>query len=130
MRRYAPGSNTTYTDQVRTFVYHGTDLVSATNPETGTVTYQYNGSHKLSKKTDAQGWETRYSYDGYLRVTQVQHWALTGSQLNLSEIPDERIDYYYDTNPCGDGSFTPQNIWGRLAAVSFPLNGYSGQCVY
>jgi len=95
----------TYTDQTRTFNYTGTDLTSTTNPENGTVTYQYDGSHHVTKKTDAYGQETRYSYDAYGRLTQVQHWS--GSPL--SERTDERIDYYYDTNPC-DGSFS-QNAW-------------------
>ena len=36
--------------QTRTFVYSGTDLVSATNPENGTVTYQYDG-HRVTKRT-------------------------------------------------------------------------------
>jgi len=30
--------------QTRTFLYNGSDLVSATNPETGTVTYTYDVS--------------------------------------------------------------------------------------
>src|SRR5258707_14813883 len=113
VRRYAPGSTTNYTDQTRTFVYIATDLVSATNPENGTVHYAYDGAHRLVKRTDAKGWETRYSYDGYGRMTQVQHWAWFnyGGPLVLQEVADERIDYYYDSNPC-DGSFS-QNAWGR-----------------
>jgi YD repeat-containing protein len=59
-----PRSNGT---QTRTFVYNGSDLVSATNPENGTVTYQYDGSHQVTKRTDALGQETRYTYDAYGR---------------------------------------------------------------
>jgi YD repeat-containing protein len=33
--------------QIRTFVYNGNYLTSATNPENGTVTYTYNGYNKV-----------------------------------------------------------------------------------
>ena len=65
--------------QTRHFVYGGTDLISATNPENGTVTYQYDGAHHVTKRTDAMGQETRYTYDSYGRLTEVQHWK--GSPL-------------------------------------------------
>ena len=41
--------------QTRTFLYSGPDLVSATNPENGTVTYTYNGVHQVASRTDAKG---------------------------------------------------------------------------
>ena len=107
--------------QTRTFVYTGADLTSATNPENGTVTYQYDASHKVTKRTDAKGQETRYMYDAYGRLTQVQHWAWiqdwhTG-QYVLTEQAQQRVDYSYDSNPL-NGSYS-QNTWGRLAAVQF-----------
>src|SRR6266498_1636003 len=49
--------------QTRTFVYTGNDLTSATNPENGTVTYQYDGAHRVTSRTDAKGQQTQYSYD-------------------------------------------------------------------
>ena len=58
-----------------TLCTRGTDLTSATNPENGTVTYQYDAAHRVTKRTDAKGQETRYMYDAYGRMTQVQHWA-------------------------------------------------------
>src|ERR1039457_4317539 len=67
-----PRSNGT---QTRTFAYSGTDLTSATNPENGTVTYQYDGSHRVTKRTDAKQQETRYTYDPYGRLKRMQHWA-------------------------------------------------------
>jgi YD repeat-containing protein len=46
--------------QTRTFAYTGSDMPSATNPENGTVTYQYDGSHRVTKRTDAKGcWRRR-----------------------------------------------------------------------
>jgi YD repeat-containing protein len=37
--------------QTRTFLYSGTDLVSATNPENGKATYTYNGVHRVASRT-------------------------------------------------------------------------------
>src|ERR1700675_1240014 len=66
------GSNT----QTRTFNYLtgttvGIDLLSATNPENGTVTYTYNSDHSLHTKTDAKSQVFTYSYDSYKRLTQI-----------------------------------------------------------
>ena len=113
-----PRSNGT---QTRTFAYTGADLTSATNPENGTVTYQYDGSHHVTKRTDALGQETRYTYDGYGRLTEVQHWAVSYDPHTLTsymqEQTSQRVDYYYDSNPLNGGY--SQNAWGRLAAVTF-----------
>jgi YD repeat-containing protein len=67
------GSNT----QTRTFNYItgstvGINLLSATNPENGTVTYTYNSDNTLHTKTDAKGQVFTYSYDSYKRLTQVE----------------------------------------------------------
>ena len=64
--------------QTRTFVYGSNQLLaSATNPETGTVSFTYNADGTMATRTDAKGQETRYSYDGYGRLLQVQHWAVS-----------------------------------------------------
>jgi YD repeat-containing protein len=47
--------------QTRTFTYNGWDLVSATNPENGTVTYTYDGAHHVTSRTDALGQLTQYT---------------------------------------------------------------------
>ena len=60
--------------QTRTFNYGnppGAQLLSATNPENGTVTYTYNSNQTLAVKTDAKGQQVRYAYDSYNRVTQI-----------------------------------------------------------
>jgi len=118
-----PRSNGT---QTRTFANNGTDMVSATNPENGTVTYQYDGSHHVTQRTDNMGQQTRYSYDAYGRLTQVQHWA--GSPL--AEQINQRWNYYYDASPY-DGTYS-QNTWGRLAAVDFapPYTGGAATFTY
>jgi RHS repeat-associated protein len=110
--------------QTRTFVYTGNDMTSATNPENGTVTYQYDGSHRVTKRTGAKQQETRYTYDWYGRLLEVQHWAWvwhyvdpTYTYRSFEELPMQRVDYSYDTNPL-NGSYS-QNAWGRLTAVQF-----------
>jgi YD repeat-containing protein len=66
------GSNT----QTRTFNYItgttvGLNLLSATNPENGTVTYTYNTDSTLHTKTDAKGQVFTYAYDSYKRLTSI-----------------------------------------------------------
>ena len=101
------GSNT----QTRTFNYIpsgtssvGAYLLSATNPENGTVSYTYNSNGLLASKTDAKGQVFTYFYDIYYnRLYQIK---LNGSVLRT---------FIYDTNSL-DGSFTSYGA-GRLVAV-------------
>src|SRR5271166_1647045 len=100
------GSNT----QTRSFNYipsgtssPGAFLLSATNPENGTVTYTYNSNNTLHTKTDAIGQVFTYSYDTYNRLTQIS----VGSNVLRT--------FIYDTNTL-DGSFTSYGA-GRLVAV-------------
>ncbi len=89
--------------QTRTFNYTGAFLMSATNPETGTVTYTYSQS-RLASKTDAKGQRTEYSYDDKDRVTQIRHYP-----NGVSEDTCQRVDLTYDSN----AGFT--YLAGRLA---------------
>jgi YD repeat-containing protein len=94
--------------QSRTFNYGnppGVYLLSATNPETGTVTYSYNTDNTLHSKTDANGVTTVYNYDAYQRVTSV---VANGVTLRT---------YSYDTNPY-DSTYS-QYAAGRLTAVQY-----------
>jgi RHS repeat-associated protein len=105
--------------QVRTFNYDASFLLtSATNPETGTVSYVYDWARRLSLKTDAKGQKTEYLYDGHGRLTTIQRYNAGSSTPD----PNQTVNYYYDTNPF-DGTFT-QNAQGRLAAVR--TKGFSG----
>jgi RHS repeat-associated protein len=103
------GGNT----QIRTFNYKtgtaiGAFLLSATNPENGTVTYTYNSSHLLASKTDAKGQNFTYQYDTYNRLTSIK-WtnAPGGAQVLRS--------FMYDTNTLS--SFSGSYTKGRLVAV-------------
>jgi RHS repeat-associated protein len=112
--------------QTRTFNYGnppGAQLLSATNPENGTVSYTYNSYQKVATKTDAAGQQTQYSYDGNARLTQVRHYTLAaGGGSQLGEDTCQQVNYYYDTNPF-DGSYS-QNVIGRLAAVTYQNSSF------
>ena len=109
--------------QTRTFNYidpatsqPGALLRSATNPESGTVSYTYNANRLVATKTDANGNVLTYSYDGYNRLSQV---SLGASVLRT---------YYYDSNPF-DGTFSHYAL-GRLAAIQYaPVLGGNGQFI-
>jgi len=65
--------NETTFKQTRTFVYNTTgQLVSATNPENGTVSYTYAADGLLQSKADAKSQTLWYAYDTYHRLTQIQ----------------------------------------------------------
>jgi YD repeat-containing protein len=112
--------------QTRTFLYTGSDLTSATNPENGTVTYTYDNSHHVASRTDALGHQTQYTYDAYGRLSQVQYYPQAGAGESLAQ----RVTYYYDnTVPTAGGwgmptqPTFPQNGMGRLTAVTFGGGG-------
>jgi YD repeat-containing protein len=104
--------------QTRSFIYNGGDLISLTNPENGTVTWQYNGSHQVSARTDALGQRTEYTYDTYGRLTQVRHYAWVNGALQ--EDVSQRVDHDYDSNPFLPGY--SQYAWGawRPAPSAWP----------
>jgi len=94
------GTNT----QTRTFNYNvgttvGIDLLSATNPENGTITYTYYSDHTLHTKGSLT-----YSYDSYKRLTQI----MSGSTVLRT--------FMYDSNTI-DTTFSGSYTQGRLVAV-------------
>ncbi len=101
--------------QTRSFSYSGNFLMSATNPENGTVTYTYNGFGKVDKRTDAKGQVTAYTYDPYARLSEVQRYPLG---LSGAEDTCQRETYYYDGST-PNGSTYPQNAVGHLSAVQY-----------
>ena len=120
-----PSGNGTYS-QMRSYSWNDTDLASSTDPETGTTTYQYDANHHMTQKTDANGQQTRNTYDPYGRLQQTQHWTwvATGQDPDpahpvntLQRIPSQDVDYYYDIPLDNSGYST--NTWGRLVGVQF-----------
>ena len=88
----------------------GPYLLSATNPENGTVNYTYvNGM--LKTKTDAKNQLFTYGYDNYNRLTSVT--------LTLNNIQTTLRTYSYDTDPPGFSPFSNYAL-GRLTAIQYP----------
>src|SRR5437588_5195302 len=84
----------------------GAFLLSATNPENGTVTYTYGSGGTLATKTDARNQQIRYTYDSYLRPTRISYYQTPTSQ----EDTQARVDIYYDTPYSGPST----NTLGRM----------------
>ena len=107
------------TTQTRTFNYTSSNVVggfllSATNPENGTVTYTYNtGTNTLASKTDAKGQQLTYQYDGYNRLTSVSGYTTPpcpNCVPPITGVGEVLRTYTYDT---------ATNGLGRLAGVTY-----------
>jgi RHS repeat-associated protein len=90
--------------QTRSFAYNGKQLLKATNPENGTVTYTYNSNNQVATKTDAKGQAFSYAYVGPNRLATV---SIGGNQIE---------SYTYDTT---QNSSYPNYSQGRLTAISY-----------
>ena len=76
----------------RVFVYDSLKrLTSAINPESGTVSYQYDNNSNLSQKTDARGVVTYYVYDALNRVTTILYRVNGQPDSNTGD-----VQYLYD----------------------------------
>ena len=116
--------------QARTFTYDSLSrLRSAVNPESGTVSYQYDDNGNLLVKTDARGVSTHLEYDSVNRVTR--RWY-NGSNLisstthNNPALPagvgaSNEAKLYYDTQslPTGAPSYSRGTAIGRLVAETY-----------
>lgn len=95
----APGNLTKVTQgsQLRDFIYDSLKrLTSATNPESGTISYKYAANGNLLEKTDARGVTSTLAYDNLNRVTsQTFNQYLNGSAGSFY--------YYDDPDPAKNG---------------------------
>jgi RHS repeat-associated protein len=81
--------------QTRTFSYNSLSrLISATNPESGTINYSYDPNGNLTQKLDARGVQTDYVYDGLNRVTNRNYSTPGDTPSNYQATPN--VSYYYD----------------------------------
>jgi len=79
--------------QTRTFTYNSLSrLLSATNPESGTINYSYAANGNLTSKVDARTITTTYTYDALDRIVTSNYSDST---------PD--VTYYYDNLTNGKG---------------------------
>ncbi len=123
--------------QTRTFVYDSLKrLTSATNPESGTIGYQYDNNGNLLVKTEARGVSAHYSYDALNRA--VRRWynsssLLTSTTHNSPALPasvgaSDEANYVYDLQalPAGAPSFTRGPAIGRLVAANYGTGSSAG----
>lgn len=91
--------------------------MSATNPESGTVSYQYDNNGNLTQKTDARSITTTYAYDVLNRL-------ISRSYSNSTPT----VSYFYDSQslPGGAPSFTRGASTGRLVATLYGSSSSSG----
>ena len=116
--------------QTRTFNYDSLSrLRTAINPESGTVSYQYDDNGNLAVKTDARAVSTHFEYDALNRVTR--RWY-NGSNLlnqlthNVPALPSgvglsNEARFYYDsqTLPQGAPSYARGSATGRVVAQTY-----------
>ena len=109
--------------QTRTFNYDLTTarLMSVTNPETGTTSFEYNDDGTLFRKTDAKGQKVKFTYDSLGRVTVKQTYKSDGTEDLCGKTTN-----YWDTRPSGVGGTGWENVSGRLMAVRWSASTCPG----
>lgn len=123
--------------QTRTFVYDSLKrLTSATNPETGTISYQYDNNSNMVVKTDARGVSTHLSYDAVNRLTR--RWyngsnSTSSTTHNNPTLPSgvgstDEANLFYDSQalPSGAPTFSRGSAIGRLVAVTYGTSSSTG----
>jgi RHS repeat-associated protein len=116
------------TTQTRTFNYTtgttvGGFLLSATNPENGTVNYTYNsGTNTLASKTDAKSQKLTYQYDVLNRLTSVT-WASAAGAPVLRQ-------YSYDVNTLDPNPPFSSYTLGRLVTVQYQTQAQGSVQMY
>lgn len=95
--------------QTRTFSYNSLSrLLSATNPESGTISYSYDLNGNLTSKVDARSITTSYTYDALNRVTQRSYSGESGYTT-------PNVTYTYDDSQIA-------NSRGKLTKVSSSIS--------
>ncbi|MGQ0762587.1 MAG: PA14 domain-containing protein, partial [Acidobacteriota bacterium] len=103
--------------QTRTFVYDSLKrLASATNPESGTIGYQYDNNGNLTQKTDARGIVSTYAYDALNRNISV-NYSDTTVNPDITRHYDNPINhgkgrYWHDYFYKDDGTIDHQAVDG------------------
>lgn len=99
----------------RSFSYSSLSrLLSASNPESGTISYEYDENGNLTKKTDARLVVTNYSYDKLNRLQTRTYSAPSGLQYYQAALP---ATYEYDGVANAKGKLT-KVITGNTFSVT------------
>lgn len=85
-------------------------LSSATNPESGTVTYGYDNDGNLTTRTDARNVVSHYTYDALSR--------LTSKWYQNEQNPTSTACFVYDQSTNGSGRLSSE--WTEAGGVSCP----------
>ncbi|HMU34566.1 MAG TPA: RHS repeat protein [Pyrinomonadaceae bacterium] len=122
--------------QTRNFAYNSLSrLVSAQNPESGTIQYSYDASGNLTRKADARGVVTAYTYDALNRV-------LTRAYTGETGYTTPNVSYFYDNLPNAKGKltkvsssvstteYTSFDILGRALGAKQTTEGGDGSKVF
>jgi len=79
--------------QTRSFVYDSLKrLISATNPESSTIAYQYDNNSNLIQKTDARGIVSTYGYDALNRNTTIDYSDTASINPDVSRFYDGAVN--------------------------------------
>ncbi len=107
--------------QQRTFSYSTLSrLLTAQNPESGTIGYLYDNNGNLTTKTDARLVVTNYAYDALNRVTGRTYSAPTGLTNYQASEP---VSYTYDNLPNAKGRLT--KVVTGTGATPFSVTEYT-----
>ena len=123
--------------QTRSFAYDSLKrLTAATNPESGSINYQYDENGNLLVKTDARSVSTHFAYDALNRVSR--RWyngssATTATTNNSPVLPSgvgasNEANFYYDSQslPAGAPTFSRGVSTGRLVALTYGTSSSAG----
>ncbi|MCG3164224.1 MAG: hypothetical protein JMDDDDMK_05711 [Acidobacteria bacterium] len=115
--------------QTRTFVYDSLKrLTSATNPESGLMSYVYDANGNLLEKTDARTAKTTFSYDALNRVKSKVYSGATSEGINAANATPP-VYFKYDSQAFPSGApagFNRGLATGRLVSVNYGAGSSAG----
>jgi RHS repeat-associated protein len=109
-------------EQIRTYVYDPfSRMISATNPENGTVTHAYDENSNLKEKIDARGVKTKMTYDALNRVVSKVYEGTTPEGTAAANVTPPVKFYYdnYDALPSDAPRWPGTPSRGRLIGVTY-----------
>lgn len=123
--------------QTRSFVYNSLNqLTSATNPENGSNSYQYDNEGNLLVSTDARNVSTHLAYDALNRPTRRWYNGSSSTAATTHNSPvlpsgvgvSNEATFFYDlqTLPSGAPSFSRGSSIGRQVGVTYGTGSNTG----